>query len=481
MKKKTKGRREAILWFSIGSSLTLFFLISFAYILFEKYHKERIYPGVRIAGYNFSGATKRDVVDFFNRKNDAFEKVRFSFTYEELTATTSAKSLGFGFNSELLADQALNLGRSNDFSSNLSLKLQALLREVALSPSYTFSDEAFLQTLKPISEKVTIEPVDALFSFQPASLASRSGPAGRNGRVVAFRPSSDGQEVAMEKLKEEVREKLLEAASAAKSRDTTNIIPIPVVVKKAKVQTSDANNLGIRELVGQGQSRFAGSIPNRIHNIQLSASGINGVLVPPGETFSFNQALGDVSKFTGYKEAFIIQGGRTILGDGGGVCQVSTTLFRAILNSGLPTVERHAHSYRVGYYEQDMGPGFDATVYAPNVDLKFKNDTENHILIQAYTNLAGSTLTFSLYGTGDNRRVTMSGPTITNQRPPPPPQYNDDPTLPKGVKKQIDFQAFGANVSFTRTVERNGETIIKDKFTSNFQPWQAVYLRGTRE
>src|SRR6185369_11000366 len=115
-------------------------------------------------------------------------------------------------------------------------------------------------------------------------------------------------------------------------------------------------------------------------------------------------------------------------GDGGGVCQVSTTLFRAALNAGLPIVERHAHAYRVHYYEEDSSPGVDATVYVPTVDLKFKNDTGHYILIQSIIDLTQPRLTFMIYGTNDGRVVNQTAPVVTNIRPAPADKYEDDPT-----------------------------------------------------
>jgi len=166
------------------------------------------------------------------------------------------------------------------------------------------------------------------------------------------------------------------------------------------------------------------------------------------------------------------------LGDGGGVCQVSTTLFRALLDAGLPITERQAHAYRVGYYEQDSPPGIDATVYSPSPDLKFRNDTGNSILIVARANPKNYSLVFELYGTSDGRVATISKPVVTNVVPAPEDLYQDDPTLPTGTVKQIDFKAAGAKVTFKYKVTRNGETLSDRTFTSNYRPWQAIYLRG---
>ena len=146
-------------------------------------------------------------------------------------------------------------------------------------------------------------------------------------------------------------------------------ILIPAKEANPDYDTADVNDLGIRELIGRGTSKYAGSIASRIHNISVGTSSFDGALVEPGEVFSFNNTVGDVSTYTGYKQSYIIKDGQTVLGDGGGLCQVSTTLFRAAMDAGLPIVERRSHSYRVGYYEQDAKPGLDATVYSPTTDL----------------------------------------------------------------------------------------------------------------
>ncbi len=289
-------------------------------------------------------------------------------------------------------------------------------------------------------------------------------------RVSAFQPSQDGRKLDLDKT----YQALLDAVNNQASKN----ISLPVAVVKAKSATSDVNSLGIKELVGKGISNFAHSIENRIYNVNLGAEKINGVLVPPGETFSFDQTVGDITAATGFKQAYVIKSGRTVLDDGGGICQVSTTLFRAVLNAGLPVVARTAHAYRVGYYEQGFPPGLDATVFYPSVDFKFKNDTANYILIQAYTD--GLTLYVDLYGTSDGRVATLSTPVVTGQTPPPPDLRQDDPTLLVGTVKQVDFSAWGANVSFNRTVVRGGQTLIQETFRSAYKPWQAVYLVGTK-
>ena len=313
--------------------------------------------------------------------------------------------------------------------------------------------------IKKIASEIDENVQEGLFEFNPETK-----------RVSAFQPSHEGRKLDLDKTYQS-----LSQALAGNERT----IYLPVEIIKPKIQTSDVNNLGIKELIGRGVSNFAHSIPNRIYNVNLTAQKINGVLVPPNEIFSFNQTVGDISAATGFKQAYVIKEGRTVLDDGGGVCQDSTTLFRAVLNAGLPIVKRTAHAYRVGYYEQGFPPGLDATVFYPSVDFQFKNDTGHHILIQAYTD--GLTLYIDLYGTSDGRIATISNSIITDSTPPPPDLRQDDPTLPKGVVKQVDFSAWGAKVKFSRTVSLAGQEIIKETWTSNYKSWQAIFLVGTKE
>src|SRR5512147_796441 len=149
-------------------------------------------------------------------------------------------------------------------------------------------------------------------------------------------------------------------------------------------------------------------------NIGAATAQFQGVLIKPGETFSFNKYLGDVSLDKGFAEALIIFNGRTVTGVGGGVCQVSTTVFRAAFSAGFPIIERWPHAYRVGWYERGFGPGLDATVFSPYVDFKFTNDTPYALLIESYANDAAGRLTFKFYSTPDGRQVAVSEPIVEN-------------------------------------------------------------------
>lgn len=327
----------------------------------------------------------------------------------------------------------------------------------------TYKEGEIESLVDAIAEEIERAPQNPVFVFE-------------GGRVQEFAPSKDG--IALKK--DSLREKIIGNLRTLEStEDEVASIAAPVEKTSPEITTKEVNNLGINERLAIGDSTYRGSISSRVHNVGVASSKFNGVLVEPGEVFSFNEVLGDVSEFTGYKQAYIIKDGKTVLGDGGGVCQVSTTLFRAILKAGLPVVERRAHSYRVGYYEQDSLPGFDATIYSPITDLKFENDTPGHLLIQTIYEPSRSYLAFEIYGTDDGRIATTTNPIVTDVTPPPEDKYIDDPSLPQGQIKQIDYKAWGARARFTYTVKRAGEVTYQKTFYSNYQPWQAVYLRGT--
>jgi len=327
-----------------------------------------------------------------------------------------------------------------------------------------YKQDQIEQWVKVLAASINRPVQDALFQFLPDTQ-----------RVVEFKPARKGQV-----LEETETVALIISALEQLEADKNEVnAQLPVSLIDPQTSTADANSLGIRELIGQGVSYYTGSISDRVHNLTLAANKLNGVLVPPGEIFSFNEKVGEISVATGYRRAYIIKEGRTILDDGGGVCQISTTMFRAALAAGLPITERQAHAYRVSYYEQQYQPGFDATVFSPSPDLKFKNDTPGHILIQTDVDAQQGKLIFSFYGTKDGRVVTISPARILERAAPPPDLYIDDPTLPAGQIKQLEHKIWGAKVAFDYKVMRRDEVLQEKTFWSNYQPWQAVFLRGT--
>lgn len=339
---------------------------------------------------------------------------------------------------------------------------------VALLATTATPDETKLhETLQAISKQVLTEPRNAELAYDPTTL-----------KVTSFVPPRDGLTIDQTSTKDQ----LAAALQRWISQETTEPqqeITAAVTAKKPEITLDKTNNLGINELIGLGESAYAHSIPTRVHNVALTAQKINLAIVKPGETFSFNKTLGEVSKATGFQPAYVIKNGRTELGDGGGVCQVSSTLFRAVMNAGLNITLRKPHSYRVSYYELNSKAGFDATVYAGDVDFRFVNDTPGHILVYTETDSKNLTMRIELYGTSDGRTSEISNYKAWDARPAPPPVYIDDPTLPPGKVKQVDWATGGLKTSFVYTVkDKFGTVKQQETYYSNYLPWSAKYLRG---
>lgn len=447
-----------------GLCLVMVAVIAFLAGTFERRYQSRVYPRVFIGGQAVSGQTKAEIEQYWAARNAPFQSAVFELSFDQYIATISGAELNLGYDAALSAHQAYLIGRSGHWLSDMYARY--LKRKTELTPYFRWDTQIVEDALDRIATAVDVPVQDALFEYH-------------NGRVQSFRPSKDGQQLNREQARAEFAKAV--AQLSASEQPTLYKIALSVTPLAPDVSTGNANSLGIKELIGKGYSVFGGSIPGRIHNVALAASKFHGVLIPPGEEISFNRIVGDISAATGYQAAYIIKNGRTVLGDGGGVCQVSSTLFRAALNSGLPIVERHAHAYRVHYYEDGgFKAGLDATVFSPSVDLRIKNDTPAHILIQTKTDTQNLNLSIEFYGTSDGRKAEIYNHTVGGIVAPPPPLYQDDPTLPNGVVKQVDFSAWGAFASFQYRVTRGGDVLQDTKFTSSYRPWQAVYLRGTK-
>ncbi len=314
--------------------------------------------------------------------------------------------------------------------------------------------------LAPYATLLQREPVNARFYFDDGTR-----------ELVLVEPHVSGRELDVEATVERFLEQV-----HTPDRSMPFILKEILPVAHSEATTSE---LGITELVSESTTWFYGSSLERMHNIARAARNFYGIVIAPGEEFSFNQYLGEVSAEQGYETGLIIFGGRTIEGVGGGVCQVSTTAFQAAFWAGFPITERWEHGYRVGYYDDGEGPGMDATVYSPLVDFRFINDTPHHLLIENYYSESNSSLTFKFYSTSLGRLVEKSEPAIANVVPAKPDIWEVNDELEPGEIEQVDWAVEGADVSVERNVfNAGGDLIRQDIFVSNYIPWQNIYQYG---
>jgi vancomycin resistance protein YoaR len=327
------------------------------------------------------------------------------------------------------------------------------------------SDEALNTYLTALAGEVNRQPENARFIFNDDTRL-----------LELIKPAVIGRNVDVYNTIQAINRAIAEGQHSA---------PLTLVTTQPEVgDTATGEQLGITEQIIAYTSYFRGSTAERLQNIEKAAANFHGLLVPPGATFSMASVMGNVSLDTGYAEAWIIFGGRTIKGVGGGVCQVSTTLFRAAFFAGYPIVERHPHAYRVGYYEQTANgwdenlAGLDATVFIPMVDFKFVNDSPYWLLMETYYRPNSRSLTWKFYSTSDGRTVEWETSGPQNVVDPPDPVYEENPELAQGQIIQVDWAAEGADVTVLRTVYRDGVALFTDSFVTHYLPWADVYQYG---
>lgn len=304
-----------------------------------------------------------------------------------------------------------------------------------------------------IREFVDVPVQDARFNFE-------------SGRVVEFASSQEGRAIKLEEAVKNLEQII----------NNPGELELALTVEKTQptINNSDVNDLGIVEIIGTGESDFSGSPANRIHNINVGAKSLHGILIKPDEEFSLINALGDIDGEHGYKQELVIKGNQTIPEYGGGLCQIGTTVFRGTLASGLPVTERRNHSYRVSYYEP---AGTDATIYDPWPDYRFKNDTGKHILIQA--RIEGTKLYFDFWGTKDGRVAISTQPEIYNIVAPPAKKIIKTTDLAVGKERCTERAHNGADAKFNYSVKYPGQSeSVETTFYSHYIPWQEVCLLG---
>jgi vancomycin resistance protein YoaR len=280
----------------------------------------------------------------------------------------------------------------------------------------------------------------------------------------------------------QVDKDLARALILSKINSPNRVVQLPLTHAEPPVNEDNLHTLGIQDLLGVGRSDFTGSAAYRITNIKAGMKLLHGILVPPGEEFSFNESIGHINAANGFVEGYAIISNRTQLEWGGGICQDSTTMFRAAFWAGLPITERWGHSFYIswydkyGYGEYGNGPGLDATIFTGGPDLRFLNDTDHWLLIQTNVDERRTLAEVRIYGTDTGREVLLEGPEIFNRRPPPAaPVYVPDPRRPRGSPRRSDTARGGMDIAFTRIIAENGTEVRRDEFLTRFKPWPNIY------
>jgi len=422
-------------------------------IYFKTSYKEKVLPNVYFYGENISGMKKTEVEKIVSDKeNNLGDSIILKYEDKQVNIS-SLEEIGFVWDRDKTINLLMNIGRGKNILDNLYDQLLSLFYKVNVLFAYDLDKQKAEDFLEELAITINKDPVDGKLDI-------------KNSKAVVFNLSEDGRKLFIKKSLIDLEKALAKGLSE---------VELTVKTLEAK-NSSDIDELGIKELIAIGESDFSGSPANRVHNIKQGAQVFSGALIAPGREFSFITTLGEVSAKTGYLPELVIKEDKTIPEYGGGLCQVSTTFFRAAINAGFPIIERSAHAYRVSYYEP---AGLDATIYEPKPDLIFINDSNKHVLIQ--TRVDGNKLYVDFYGSPDGREVIVYPPVIYNFIQPGEPIRIETEGLKPGEEKQIEAAHVGADTYFTRKIiYPNGET-KEDRFDSHYIPWRAKFEVGKPE
>ena len=327
-----------------------------------------------------------------------------------------------------------------------------------------FNEDKIKTFVQNLSSAINVTPQNATLSV-------------KDGKATVFSTARTGKTLDAVQTIVDIENALTARLPDKAGSADPSVIDLKVNVTKPEITDDAISSLGIVELIASGTTDFKSSPANRVNNITIGMTAINGSLIKPGEEFSTLSKLGTIDGTTGYLPELVIKNNQTIPEYGGGLCQVSTTLFRAALNAGLKITERYNHSYRVSYYEPPVG--MDATIYDPAPDFKFVNNFGSHLLVQGF--IKGTKITFEIYGTKDGRTVSISNPDLYNYVEPPATEMIPSSTLPAGQTQQVQKSHQGVTAKFHYRVERNNEVLQDKDFVSKYIALPEKWLTGSAE
>ncbi|MFH1611224.1 MAG: VanW family protein [Patescibacteria group bacterium] len=327
-------------------------------------------------------------------------------------------------------------------------------------PAIRFAGDAYDVFLEEVASDINIDPINARFAME-------------DGVVTEFRGSQNGIE-----FDDEVT--INELLDLLGQEDVS--LEITVASTPPDISIEDVNSFGITEILGVGTSNFSGSPSNRMINIAHGSEKLNGLLIAPGQKVSLIEHLRPFTLEDGYLPEMVILGDEIKPEIGGGLCQIGTTAFRAIMNSGLQVDERRNHSLVVSYYNDPSNgnPGTDATLYDPHPDIQFTNTFDSYILLTTHVDIPSRTMEFTFWGTSDGRHGYYSPPKVLSWVPYGETEYKETLDLEPGTEKCQSAHS-GATTQFTYYIDYADNTQYSEVFTSVYRPLQKICLVGVEE
>lgn len=415
-----------------------------------------IYPGVKVEDVDLSGKTKVEALAVLNQKyGDVLIKKKINIKAPEKTYTLNYEKLNAKYNIEKIVDEAFSYNKDKGLLQKNKLIKSPTPKQFKLTDSFTFDSKPVKELIGVMQKEIDKQPANAAIT-----MVSRGN--------FSITPDKKGSKLNTENLEKDILSKI--------SGDLNGDVEIQAPVEEVQASITGDKLSKINTKLSSFSTNFSTSTAARATNISLATSFINGKLLMPGETFSFNDVVGQRTAGRGFQEAPVIIGNKVDSGLGGGICQVSTTLYNAAIRANLQTVERIHHTLPSHY----IGLGMDATVDYGNIDYKFKNTLEFPVYIEAYTE--NRNIVFSVYS---DKSLTSRTYDLVNEvydTMQPEVKYVDDPNMDEGVTETVQPASIGYKVRVYKNTYENGKLIAHDLITNEtYNKVDGTVKRGTRK
>lgn len=433
-------------------TLALILMLLFISVMYftEEYTNPYIHRGVRIEDIDVSSLSKEEALKEVKSVTDEMIKNKVvNFTYEDINVPVPLRDFGYKLNLEDAINKAYSYGRSDNLFYNYLDIIKGYIFKKNFVAKADIDDAKREEVILNIGNKIFKKALDAY-------------PIINEDGSVTIKDSEIGRYMDINEAKDLINLDILHEDK----------IELPVYKTEPKIYSNYYD--GINKKLGDFETDYSSSIKNRKENIRLAASKFNNMKLNPGDEISFNDVVGEISEKTGFKSATVIVGGEYESGIGGGICQVSTTLYNSLILSDLEITERHNHSRPIHYVDL----GTDAAVARGYKDLKFKNNTNNPILILSEAN--GEKLNFKVLGNGSDRdyEVKIIPQLLGTVSPGVNTIYSD--ALPDGESTVRESGARGYSYKTYKEIIKNGEVVDKKEISKSYYlPKDKVVVVGT--
>lgn len=415
----------------------------------------KIYPGVTVQDINLGGMTKEEAQNkLIETFNDAIENKKMPISIGDKQYELIYSDIMPKYDIDGTIEKAYNFGRDNGILKKYMIIKNGDNKKNEITLDFSYNEEKLKEYEAKLQKEVTQVAKDSSINIE--------------GNNFAIKPGTEGKTVNLDTLDQKLKENINGEINSE------NKVTVDVETTKPRITKEDLSK--IKGIMGTFTSNYSTSAPGRAKNIEIATAAINGTIVMPGETFSFNDVVGPRTVERGYQEAGTYVGNKVEPGIGGGICQVSTTLYRAVMKANLRSVERTNHSMVVGYAQ----PGLDATVSYGYLDYKFKNIYDFPIYIKGTT--VGKVVTYTIYGDSsalNGKTYDMANEVL--ETIPPETKVVPDNTLPEGKEEKDGVGMTGYKVRSYQITYENGTEVKRDVVaTDSYASVGIIVRKGTQ-